>query len=120
MALRNNRYLIALSVLILCLSCGEHLTEDILAQDRYQSRTRNTPAYIGASSFRSSNNNSCEPNYCPECKSTNVGKYFYGFYDPRSQPPEIVDSVKRGLLIPGGCVAGKDRYKCHDCGHTWR
>ena len=42
--------------------------------------------------------------FCPKCKSTNVGVYFYGLYREEYEDSATIAAVKESRLIPGGCV----------------
>lgn len=58
--------------------------------------------------------------FCPNCKSTDVGEFFYGYY-----PSGINDStdvaVEEGRLIPGGCMVNSNssKYRCNSCSYEW-
>ncbi len=58
---------------------------------------------------------------CPKCKSTNVGTFFYGEYEPEYEDSVTLAKVKEGVLIPGGCVINHEspKYRCNDCFFTW-
>ena len=58
---------------------------------------------------------------CPKCKSTNVGTFFYGEYDPEFEDSITLVKVEEGVLIPGGCVIDYDspKYRCNDCSFMW-
>lgn len=58
---------------------------------------------------------------CPKCKSNNIGKYFYGLYRPMNENSYTTLRVKKGELVPGGCVADSrsPKYRCNDCYFTW-
>jgi hypothetical protein len=58
---------------------------------------------------------------CPKCKSTNVGTFFYGEYDPEFEDSITLAKVEEGVLIPGGCVIDNDspKYRCNDCSFMW-
>ena len=58
---------------------------------------------------------------CPKCKSTNVGTFFYGEYDPEFEDSITLAKVEEGVLIPGGCVIDYDspKYRCNDCSFMW-
>ena len=60
-------------------------------------------------------------NLCPQCKSTNVGTFFYGLYREGDEESATIEKVKSGVLIPGGCVLAGNapKYRCNDCGYTW-
>ena len=59
--------------------------------------------------------------FCPKCKSTNVGEYFYGLYRVEDEDSATIAAVKESRLIPGGCVVveGCPRYRCNDCSYKW-
>ena len=59
--------------------------------------------------------------FCPKCKSKNVGKYFYGLYREEYEDSATIAAVKESRLIPGGCVVGErcPRYRCNDCSYKW-
>ena len=58
--------------------------------------------------------------FCPNCKSTDVREFFYGYY-----LPEINDSidvaVEKRRFIPGGCSLTSEcpKYKCSRCSYKW-
>ena len=58
--------------------------------------------------------------YCPECRSSNVGKYFYGYY-ARGANDSTDIAVEEGRLIPGGCVleTTSSKYRCNSCSYEW-
>jgi ribosomal protein L37AE/L43A len=58
---------------------------------------------------------------CPECKSADVGRYFYGLWSPAVADSATIMAVNCGLLIPGGCVFSKTnpKYKCNRCDYKW-
>lgn len=63
----------------------------------------------------------CGGEYCPRCKSTKVGHFFYGLYRPEREDSVTIAKVKEGVLIPGGCIV-RDRspkYRCYDCYLEW-
>ena len=60
--------------------------------------------------------------FCPRCKSENVGKIFYGLYRGiEDETPEMQEKIRSGKMIPGGCLIYDDspRYYCNDCGLSW-
>ena len=59
--------------------------------------------------------------FCPKCKSTNVGEYFYGLYREEYEDSATIAAVKESRLIPGGCVVDErcPRYRCNDCSYKW-
>ena len=59
--------------------------------------------------------------FCPKCKSKNVGKYFYGLYREEYEDSATIAAVKESRLIPGGCVVDErcPRYRCNDCSYKW-
>lgn len=59
--------------------------------------------------------------FCPKCKSTNVGEYFYGLYRDEDENSATIAAVKESRLIPGGCVVDErcPRYRCNNCSYTW-
>ena len=59
--------------------------------------------------------------FCPKCKSTNVGEYFYGLYREEYEDSATIAAVKESRLIPGGCVVDErcPRYRCNDCLYKW-
>ena len=59
--------------------------------------------------------------FCPKCKSTDVGKFFYGLYSPELEDSATIEAVKNHRLIPGGCVIMEDcpKYKCNSCSYMW-
>ena len=63
----------------------------------------------------------CGGDQCPKCKSTHVGRFFYGLYVPEREDSVTLERVKKGILIPGGCMIDKDspRFRCNDCHFTW-
>ena len=54
---------------------------------------------------------------CPKCKSTHVGRFFYGLYDPERENSTTLEKIKKGILISEDCVIDKDstRFRCNDC-----
>ena len=58
---------------------------------------------------------------CPKCKSTHVGKFFYGLYKPEHEDSATLEKIEKGLLIPGGCVIYdfSPRFRCIDCHFIW-
>ena len=58
--------------------------------------------------------------YCPECKSSDVGKYFYGLYKPGAND-STDEAVRSKKLIPGGCIyyETNPKYKCNSCSYEW-
>ena len=71
--------------------------------------------------FNISPYDNCGGDHCPKCKSTNVGKIFYGLYDPEREDSATLEKVEKGIMIPGGCVIDKNspRFRCNDCDFTW-
>ena len=63
----------------------------------------------------------CGGDKCPRCESTDVGKFFYGLYDPNDKDDPLYEEVQEGKYIPGGCVIDDDspRYGCYNCGLKW-
>ena len=59
--------------------------------------------------------------FCPKCKSTNVGEFFYGLYREEYEDSATIAAVKKSRLIPGGCVVDErsPRYRCNDCSYKW-
>ena len=59
--------------------------------------------------------------FCPKCKSTNVGEYFYGLYREEYEDSATIEAVRESRLIPGGCVVDEryPRYRCNDCLYKW-
>ena len=59
--------------------------------------------------------------FCPKCKSTEVGEFFYGLYNPKKEDSATIEAVKNKSLIPGGCVVTSmsPKYKCNSCSYTW-
>ena len=59
--------------------------------------------------------------YCPKCGSTDVGKYFYGLYEPDGRDAVHSEDIAKGRLIPGGCVVdgSSPRYRCNNCSYHW-
>ena len=59
--------------------------------------------------------------HCPKCKSTHVGKFFYGLYDPEREDSATLEKIEKGILIPGGCMIFdcSPRFRCNDCHFTW-
>ena len=58
---------------------------------------------------------------CPQCGSTDVGKYFYGLYEPDGRDTVLNDDIAKGRLIPGGCMIDESspRYRCNNCSYRW-
>lgn len=58
---------------------------------------------------------------CPKCGSTDVGKYFYGLYEPDGRDTVLNDDIAKGRLIPGGCMIDESspRYRCNNCSYRW-
>ena len=58
---------------------------------------------------------------CPKCGSTDVGKYFYGLYDPDRRDTVLSEDISKGRLIPGGCMVDESspRYRCNYCSYRW-
>lgn len=59
--------------------------------------------------------------FCPKCKSANVGEYFYGLYREEYEDSAIIEAVKESRLIAGGCVVDErcPRYRCNNCLYKW-
>ena len=59
--------------------------------------------------------------FCPKCKSTNVGEYFYGLYREEYEDSATIAAVKESRLISGGCIVDErsPRYRCNDCSYKW-
>ena len=58
--------------------------------------------------------------YCPECNSTDVGEFFYGYYE-QGENDSIDDAVRSNRLIPGGCIldGSNPKYRCNSCYYEW-
>lgn len=58
--------------------------------------------------------------FCPKCKSTDVGNFFYGYYK-QGENDSIGDAVRSNRLIPGGCIyyETNPKYKCNSCTYVW-
>jgi hypothetical protein len=58
--------------------------------------------------------------FCPECKSTDVGEFFYGYYHPGTND-STDKAVEEGRLIPGGCMVNSNssKYRCNSCSYEW-
>lgn len=58
--------------------------------------------------------------FCPKCKSTDVGKFIYGYYK-QGENDSIDDAVRSNRLIPGGCIyyETNPKYKCNSCSYVW-
>lgn len=58
--------------------------------------------------------------FCPKCKSTDVGEFFYGYYK-QGENDSIDDAVRSNRLIPGGCIldGGNPKYRCNSCYYEW-
>lgn len=58
--------------------------------------------------------------FCPECKSTDVGGFFYGYYHPGTND-STDKAVEEGRLIPGGCMVNSNssKYRCNSCSYEW-
>jgi hypothetical protein len=56
---------------------------------------------------------------CPECQSTNVAEYLYGY-----PSDEAAEAANRGEVILGGCmppfIEPAPQLRCGDCDHEWR
>ena len=63
----------------------------------------------------------CSGDFCPKCKSINVGEYFYGLYREEYEDSATIAAVKESRLIPGGCIVDErsPRYRCNDCSYKW-
>ena len=59
--------------------------------------------------------------FCPECKSSDVGKYFYGLYRPGMVDSATKEAIKNKKLIPGGCTfsSAHPKYRCNSCSYEW-
>ena len=60
--------------------------------------------------------------FCPKCKSKNVGKYFYGLPAPEDKMDSAtIVAIKETRLIPGGCIVNErsPRYRCNECLYEW-
>lgn len=56
--------------------------------------------------------------FCPKCKSTNVGKYIYGLGVMDSVATEKVRSQK--WILAGCTISSKSpKYKCNSCSYEW-
>jgi len=57
---------------------------------------------------------------CPKCGSKKVVPIFYGYPSAESMEP-LLDAVKRGEVVLGGCCIDGDEpaLSCRDCGHRW-
>ena len=60
----------------------------------------------------------CSGDFCPQCKSKDVGTYIYGLYVPN---PEDSVEVASGRKILGGCgiYENSPKYRCNSCGYQW-
>ena len=58
---------------------------------------------------------------CPKCGSTDVGKFFYGLYEPDGGDSILNEDIAKGRLIPGGCMVDESspRYRCNNCSYRW-
>ena len=58
--------------------------------------------------------------FCPKCKSTDVGKFFYGYYK-QGENDSIDNAVRSNRLIPGGCIldGSNPKYRCNSCYYEW-
>ncbi len=58
--------------------------------------------------------------FCPKCKSTDVGNFFCGYYK-QGENDSIGDAVRSNRLIPGGCIyyETNPKYKCNSCTYVW-
>ena len=59
--------------------------------------------------------------FCPKCKSTDVGTFFYGLYWEPYEDSVTIQAVKDKRLIPGGCMIGPNspKYQCNNCYYVW-
>ena len=75
-----------------------------LAEERYES----TPPDRRSGSF------------CPECKSTDVGRYVYGYLEPHPDSA-TAQAMRSGFIIGGGCAFAETypKYKCNRCNYEW-
>ena len=58
--------------------------------------------------------------FCPKCKSTDVGNFFCGYYK-QGENDSIDDAVRSNRLIPGGCIldGSNPKYRCNSCYYEW-
>jgi hypothetical protein len=58
--------------------------------------------------------------FCPKCKSTDVGNFFYGYYK-QGENDSIDNAVRSNRLIPGGCIldGSNPKYRCNSCYYEW-
>ena len=58
--------------------------------------------------------------FCPKCKSKDVGRYVYGYWEPYADSV-TAQAVRSGLLIGGGCAFDETypKYKCNRCNYKW-
>ena len=79
------------------------------------------PRYIKSSQPEPFVPDNSSGDFCPKCKSKNVGKYFYGLYREEDEDSATIAAVKESRLIPGGCVVDErcPRYRCNDCSYKW-
>ena len=56
-----------------------------------------------------------------QCKSTDVGRYFYGLWSPGVADSATIMAVNCNLLIPGGCAFSETnpKYRCNRCNYKW-
>ena len=41
---------------------------------------------------------------CPKCKSTHVGRFFYGLYDPEREDSATLEKIEKGMIA--GAIKG--------------
>ena len=58
--------------------------------------------------------------FCPECKSTDVGRYVYGYWNPDADSA-TAKAVHSGIIIYGGKDFRNNypKFRCNKCNYKW-
>ena len=56
--------------------------------------------------------------YCPECNSTDVGRFVYGL---RKRDSITLEDEGNGKIISAGCTLSSrsPKYRCNNCSYEW-
>jgi hypothetical protein len=58
-----------------------------------------------------------KPRKCPNCGSLKIARILYGLIDELT--PDLERDLKEEKVVLGGCVIGKEKWECVDCGNRF-